>query len=199
LLGNNGNSTAPLTLSGLLSGAGGLTVSGANAGTINLTAVNSYAGVTTVGVMGETAITLQLGAVNAIGASLGLTLSGGTFSPGGFNQNMASAPLTLMASSTIDYGAGASTVKLANSSAASWTGDLNLANWNPSVDTLQIGTDATGLTPAQLADITFNGGLAGMAEILPNGDIEQVPEPSTIMLAWAGGLGMIWNIRRRMA
>ena len=72
---------------------------------------------------------------------------------------MTSAPLTLSASSTIDYGAGASEIDFANSSAKTWTGTLNLASWDAIGGTtlLRFGTDATGLTTGQLADIEFGG------------------------------------------
>ena len=49
LIRNNGNSTAPLTLSGVISGTAGVTFSGNNGGTIFLAGTNTYTGLTTVG------------------------------------------------------------------------------------------------------------------------------------------------------
>jgi hypothetical protein len=45
---NNGDSTAPLTLSGVISGTAGVNFSGNNGGKIYLTATNTYTGVTTI-------------------------------------------------------------------------------------------------------------------------------------------------------
>src|ERR1017187_2701360 len=146
---NNGDSTAPLTISGVISGTGNLSLSANNSGKIILSGANTYIGTTTVGV-GTTPVTLQLGAANAIASSSSLIMSGGTFNPGGFSQAMAATTLGLTANSTIDFGAGASVLKFANSSSLTWSGVLNLANWNPALDSLEIDTDGTGLTSTQL-------------------------------------------------
>ncbi len=72
-----------LTLSGVLSGGGGLTLN--TAGHVTLTSANTYTGGTTV-----TAGTLQISADNNLGnASGGLTLSGGARLLSG---NVTSAP-----------------------------------------------------------------------------------------------------------
>jgi autotransporter-associated beta strand protein len=161
-----------------------------NPGILALTAVNTYSGPTTI-----TAGRLQLGVANAIASSSSLIMNGGTMDPGGFNQAMASTTLGLTASSTIDFGAGASELDFANSAALTWTGVLNLANWNGSIDALRIGVDGTGLTSAQLADIEFNGAGLGSARINALGFIV-IPEPSTAVLGLLGMLG-VWASRRR--
>ena len=127
-------------------------------------------------------------------------MAGGTLDPDGFHHAMTSTTLGLTASSTIDFGAGASEVDLANSSALIWTGVLNLNNWDPSKDVLRVGTDGTGLTSAQLADIEWDGnsGYLGDAQIDANGYVS-IPEPSTVLLGLLGGLGVMWHIRRRTA
>jgi hypothetical protein len=106
---------------------------------------------------------------------------------------------TSTAASVIDFGAGASEVDFANSSALNWTGAiLNLLNWDPSIDKLRFGTDATGLTSAQLATIEFNGSGLGSAQLNANGYVV-VPEPSTALLLLVGGHRLIeisngsWN------
>jgi hypothetical protein len=79
---------------------------------------------------------------------------------------------TSTSTSTIDYSFSPSGAELdfANSSTQSWTGNLlNLKGWNPAIDKLRIGTDATGLTPAQLAKIEFDGSGLGTAVIDPTG------------------------------
>ena len=73
-------------------------------------------------------------------------------------------------------------------------------NWNNSSDFLRLGIDGSGLTPAQLAEIEFNGTDLGFAAISSQGfiyDLNQIPEPSTVVLSLLGGLGVMWNIRRR--
>ncbi len=195
---NNGNSTAPLTLSGVIDGSGGVTYSGANGGTIHLKNANTYTGTTTVGVSGATSITLELDVANAIAGSTKMVLAGGTLNPGGFNQQFGTLGLT--ASSTIDFGLGGDVLNFANSSTTSWgAGDiLNLINWNSTLDSVFFGTDATGLTSTQLAEIEFNGSGLGTAGLNSGGELIQVPEPSTIALGALGGLGLFF-LRRRKA
>jgi hypothetical protein len=141
-----------------------------------------------------------LGAANTISATTGVTLSGGTLDPDGFTQSMTSAPLSMTASSTIDYGVGPSEIDFAKSSAATWTGTLDLANWDPTNATtfLRFGTDATGLTPAQLADIEFDNNPAtlGEAQITSGGYVE-TPEPASLSLLALAGAGLIARRRRR--
>ena len=76
-------------------------------------------------------------------------------------------------------------------------------NWNLSSDYLEVGTDATGLTAAQLAEITFNGTDLGDAGINAQGyvydTLQPIPEPSTLVLGLLGGLSAMWTIRRRTA
>jgi fibronectin-binding autotransporter adhesin len=193
---NNGVGTTE-TLSGIISGTGTVTFSGANGGFMVLGAKNTFSGTMVVGSSGDTAVTLQLGTGNAIASLSQLTLSGGTLNLGGFTQAMGFTPLGLTASSTIDFTAAGSTLQLANSSAQAWTGTLDLVNWNPAVDFLEVGTSSSGLTPAQLDDIEFNGAGLGTAQINALGDISAVPEPPTVILGVVGGLTMMWRMRRR--
>jgi autotransporter-associated beta strand protein len=200
-LNTSSTATEVTKITGVISGTSALTV--ADYGTLVLSGANTYTGPTTVSSINGP-VTLKLGAANTIASSSGLVLNGTTtFNPGGFNQAMASTTLTLTApalTATIDFGAGASEVDLANSSALAWTGVLNLANWNQSVDALRIGPDGTGLTSAQLNDITFNGTDGGDAAINASGyiyDITMVPEPSTALLGLLGGLSVMWTYRRR--
>ena len=191
-VGSGGAAGNLVKISGVVSGTAGLTKF--NPGILALTAVNTYTGPTTI-----TAGKLQLGIANAVASSSSLIMGGGTLDPAGFHHVMASTTLGLTASSTIDFVAGASELDFANSSGLTWTGVLNLANWNPALDKLRIGTDLTGLTTAQLADIEVNGAYLGTAEINSSGYISFVPEPSTALLGLLGGLGVMWTIRRRTA
>jgi fibronectin-binding autotransporter adhesin len=179
-----------VTLSGVISGTGSLTKF--NGSILKLTGNNTFTGPTTV-----SGGTLLLGAANTISSSSTVVMNGGTLDLGGFAHAMTGG-LGLTASSIIDFEVGGSSASFINSSLLGWTGILNLANWS-ALDTLQVGTDATGLTTAQLAEIEFNGTDLGHAQILANGDIVDAPEPSSILLGLLGGLGMMWTIRRRKA
>jgi fibronectin-binding autotransporter adhesin len=158
--------------------SGGLTKLGL--GTLTLSAAanaNTYTGATTV-----TAGTLALGVANEITATTQLKLNGGTFATGGLGQAMPSATLQLSANSTIDFGAGASILRLADSHSVNpaWTNAtlLTVNNWtptapaNPSVgngtDQLLVGaSDLSGLTPTQLTQIHFTGYLS--SQLVANG------------------------------
>jgi len=198
---SSGGSSSPLTVSGVISGTANLALSANNSSAIILTGANTYSGTTTVGV-GGTPVTLKLGAANTIASSSSVILAGGILDPGGLNHTMSAATLGLTASSTIDY-ISASELDFANSSSLSWSGTLNLADWTGDgygPDRLRIGTDSTGLTASQLAEIEFNGSGLGTAGIDPNGYIYMVPEPSSVaLLGLIGGLGVMWNFRRRKA
>jgi fibronectin-binding autotransporter adhesin len=200
---NNGDSTAPLTLSGVISGtsAAGVIFSGNNGGKITLGATNTYIGSTTVN-FGSAAGTLQFGAANTIASSTNLIMIAGALSLGGFNQNMSATMLSLQAGSgttAIDF-AGANSLSFSNSSLASWTGTLDLADWIAGTTSLEFGTDATGLTGTQLADIEFDNNAATLGSAYLNAEGFVVPEPSSMSLGMLGGLGglaMLWNVRRR--
>jgi hypothetical protein len=208
VLKNSGGSTSPLTLSGAISGSGALTVTANNPnGKVILSAASpGYTGATTVagtgysyaGVPAGAAGYLQFGIANAIANTTGMTLAGGTLNPGGFNQVMSGATLGLTASSTIDFTSGAAELDFANSSGVAWTSGqvLNLIDWTTGVDELRFGTDATGLTLAQLNEIEFDG-VSGLARLDVNGYL--VPEPSTAILGLLGGLALVRVARRRTA
>jgi hypothetical protein len=196
---NNGVGTT-VTLAGAMSGTSGtVTYSGANGGKIILSGANTYTGPTAVGVSGDTNVRLVLGAANTIASSSKVIMAGGTLDPDGFTHAMQNTTLSLTANSMIDYGAGPAELEFANSSSLSWSGVLDLANWNPDVDILRVGDDATGLTPAQLADIEANGGGLGTAQISPQGFVYVIPEPSAALLGLLGGMGLLWSVRRRTA
>jgi fibronectin-binding autotransporter adhesin len=166
-----------------------------------LSGANTYSGSTTI-----SAGRLTLGAANTIASSSSVIMAGGTLDPDGFHHAMTATTLGLTASSILDYSSGAAEIDFANSSGVAWTSGMTLnlvstggGNWNNSSDYLEVGT-ATGLTSGQLAEIEFNGTDLGDAGITSQGyiiDTAQIPEPSTVVLSLLGGLGLLWNIRRR--
>jgi autotransporter-associated beta strand protein len=183
-----------------MSGAGNLAKTGA--GNLVLSGANTYTGSTTI-----SAGRLQLGAANTIASSSSVIMAGGTLDPDGFHHVM-SGTLSLTANSTIDYTSGTAEIDFADSSAATWTAGktLNLVstgggNWNTSGDELNFNENPIGLDGVRLSQIEFNGTDLGDAAINDNGFIfdsaQPIPEPSTIVLSLLGGLGLLWNIRRR--
>lgn len=158
---------ATYTFSAVISNtSGGLTLA-ANAngatGTLLLSGANTYSGATTIngGI-------LTTGAVNTIPAAATMTLGGGTLKTGtgaGFTQS--TGTLNLTANSTITLGTGVHTHSFANSSAVPWTvgQTLTITGWtggyngtSGTAGQIFVGSDATGLTAGQLAQITFRDG-----------------------------------------
>ena len=201
LLRNNGDSSAPLTIAGVISGTAGVSLSANNGGAVILTGANTYNGTTTVG-KGTTPLTLKLGAANTIASSSSVILAGGILDPNGLHHTMGSTTLNLADNSAIDFSAGAAEIDFADSSSEVWTSGkvLNLLAWDPSSDALRFGTDMNGLTADQLAMIEANGDAStlGTAMLDANGYLI-VPEPSACLLGLLGGLGMLWKHFRRKA
>lgn len=180
-------------LTDTVSTGGGLTKQGA--GMLTLSGANTYTGATTV-----EGGTLALGAADRIANSSNLVMAGGTFATGGFSETLGT--LDLNATSIIDLGDGASALVFADSSGETWTGgsiSLSFVNFTEDVDSIRIGTSASGLTGQQLAQITINGFAAA---IDADGflTISNIPEPSSYAaLAGAGALALVSAKRRRRA
>jgi autotransporter-associated beta strand protein len=195
-------------------------------GTVTFTGNNTYTGTTKVaggtlvagaaGALGGTsAIEVASGAVlqlagsgNRVNDAASLALSGGTFDAAGLSEEV--GQLLLGAGSVLDLDGGSSIVRFANSASlsGSWSGTLSIYGWSGSpsgsgIDQVFFGADATGLTAAQLAMISFysgNGsGFLGTAAILGDGEIvpsTAVPEPSTALLVTLFGAPLLWRRRR---
>lgn len=201
------------TIATAISGASGSVIK-SGTGTWVLSAANTYTGGTTVngGVLAFGAAanatgalvinaggTLRLAASNVFSSPASLTLGGGTLqiSGGAFSQNFGLAPLSMGASSTIDFGSGlgASALVFANSSGQTWAGTLTVSNYSSAGgDTLRFGTSSNALSGAQLAAISFDG-IA--AQIDSNGFVSPVPEPAAYALVLGAGVLATMIMRRR--
>jgi autotransporter-associated beta strand protein len=187
---NSGSGTNTLTLNtkgnstfnGSINGNINLTVAGT--GTQILSGTNSYAGNTRIN-SGR----LQLGVDSALNGSSNLILAGGTFATDGHLQTFVT-PLSILASSTIDLGAGASILQFADSHTQTWTSGalLDVSNWSGNItgggtDQFLIGDSTkTGLTAAQLSKIHFQGFHTGAALVVNGGNGEVVPANATPLL-----------------
>ena len=187
---NSGAGTNTLTLNT----KGNNTYNGAINGNINLTIAgtgrqilsgfNSYTGNTRIN-----SGTLQLGADSAVSGTSSLILAGGTFATDGHIQTFF-APLSLLANSTIDLGAGASIVQFSDSHTQTWTAGalLRVSNWSGNItgsgtDQLLVGDSTkTGLSAAQLSRIHFSGFHTGAAFVVNGASGELVPANTTPLL-----------------
>ena len=119
---------------------------------LTLSGNNTFAGRFTI-----EAGTVALGSNTALPASAPLTLAGGTVTCGTFAN--ATGALTLSGDATIDLGDGS--LSFADSSGETWAAGatLNITGTDSlPTRTLRFGTDSSGLTPAQLKQIRYNGG-----------------------------------------
>jgi len=198
------NSAGTLTLGGTISGAQGITKTGAGILQFTGASANTYTGPTTVSggtfslnkssgnaiavgsITVNTGGTLLLAGANQIGDTVAMTLNGGVFSTAGHNETLGA--LTLSANSTLDLGASSSTVNFANSAGSSWNSLalLTLQNWTSGSDHLFFGSAASALTASQISDIRFvnpvgYGPGVYLATILSSGEIvPKIPEPTTL-------------------
>jgi fibronectin-binding autotransporter adhesin len=168
----NANGNGILVLNGNIGETGGsraltLTANGTGVNTLTLGGNNTYTGDTIVngGI-------LQLGASNRIADASRLTLGGGTFNTGGFNETLGA--LNLMTPSTLDFGNGASTLHFAASNALTWARPLAINNWTGGSDHLFFGSSTAGLTTDQLNQLSFAGHTTG-ARMLSTGEVLPVP------------------------
>ena len=160
-----------------ISGTGGITVNSSSTGKLIMgasgAAAATYSGDTKI-----TAGTLQLGTANMLPNSSRLVLNGGTFSTGASAGNSETmGTLLLTANSTIALGTGAHTITFSASNAETWTASrtITITGWTGTAGAtgtagkIFVGSTSSGLTSAQLAQISFTG--YGLATILSTGEI----------------------------
>ncbi len=146
--------------------------------------VKTFAGNATIGgsLMVDTLSTLQLDASNRVNSStINLLLNGGTLQSGvstGYSNLFGT--ITLSKNSMINLGSGSHTITFSASSAASWTTGkmLTISGWtgvkglSGTAGKVFIGSNNTGVTSAQLAQIQFYiGSYYIPATILSTGEI----------------------------
>ena len=174
-------STYLLTLNGDLINNGG-TVTGTTGGvTVSGTATQNIGAFSSTG---PVSLTKTLGTATLMGAlntgQFILNGNGGTLSTNN-NNITASGQLTLFANAIINLGTGSHSLMFADSHAISWAGGsiLTINGWagdfiggSGTAGKIFVGSDATGLTTSQLAQIRFFNGLSYVpAGILPTGEV----------------------------
>jgi len=159
------------------------------AGTLVVSGANTYAGPTSVGTGG----TLALGASHVLSAAT-FYLNSGTFALNGYDETVGALAFT---SGSIDFGAGFADLAFGASAGQTWSANLlNILNFTPGSDTLRFGSDASGLTSAQLGKIRF-GSIGAQIDAL--GYVTPVPEPAAgaALAGLAAHLGARLRYRRR--
>lgn len=143
-IGNNNLST---TYSGVLSGNGSLVKIGN--GTLILSNTTTYSGATQINLG-----TLKLGTNNILPATP-ISIDNATLDAATFTDS--TGPLAVTSTATINLDTGA-VLAFTNSSAVDWSnGELNITGAFVAGSSLRFGTDASGLTSTQLAQISAAG------------------------------------------
>jgi len=168
-----GDGTVDFAIPGVIRdyvGFAGMPITKTGAGTVSLSGVN-----TTIAAYAINAGTLALDGNGALNANNNVTLNGGTLAMGSVTNT--AGTLTMGADSVLALGEG--TLAFAASTGAVWTAgaDLTLTGTLRRY-TLRFGTDASALTPDQLAAITYNG---GPVRLRPDGYVAE-PAIGTIIL-----------------
>jgi autotransporter-associated beta strand protein len=165
---NNGNSTAPLTLSGVLSDVGGLTISANNTGTTLLSGANTYSGGTSI-IQGSSGHTVQVGNASALGSGATTVASGCVLDLNGTANFNIGSTLTLNGTGISSGGA------LLNSST---TTAASLSSATPVAlgSAIFIGGSANGTY-----DIAINGVVSGSALLTMVGKNQ-----GTTLSSWTG-------------
>jgi len=163
----NGSAAVDARLSGALSGNASFAKTGA--GALELSGAQSYDGPLLV-MEG----TVSFGADNLVTNGLIVQLRGGGLATSTGTNKL--GRLELYADGTLSVGDGTASLAFADSSAAAWSGTLTITG-TLLPNTLRIGTDANGLTAAQLAAIKNGSDKVG---ITPDGYLYRIPSGTLI-------------------
>lgn len=150
----NGSAAVDARLSGALSGNAALAKTGP--GTLELTGAQAYDGPLMV-MEG----TVRFGADNIVTNGLAVQLRGGGLAAGAGANSL--GPLELHADATLDVGDGTAALAFPDCSLVPWAGTLTITG-RLLADTVRFGTDAGGLTDAQLAAIRNGGDKVGLTD-----------------------------------
>jgi hypothetical protein len=150
---------------------------------------------------------VQLGGSDRINDLASLNMAGGTFDTSGFSETVGALSLSTSVTSTFDLGTGASIFHLATSSDRAWNGTLRITNWSGSTigggaDQVFLGSNASGLTSAQLAAVQFidPAGSIGTygAQMLSRCElVAAIPEPGTALSLLSGAAFLLSRSRFR--
>jgi autotransporter-associated beta strand protein len=168
----NGSASVDARLTGKISGTIAAGFNKTGAGSLELTGQQDYRGDCSVIGGG-----LRLGADNVFaGGTNALVLSGATLDAGTYRNTFNT--LELLTNSVIEVGDGSAALAFADSSAKTWTGTLAV-NGKLAATTLRFGTDNKGLTAAQIASISKDG---GSLYLDAQGYLRQTPRGSVLFL-----------------
>ena len=165
----NGSAAVDARLSGAISGNAAFVKSGA--GTLELTGAQTYDG--PLMVMGGT---LRVGAGSIFTNTLAVQLRGGGLSAASGANTL--GRLELYTNSVIDAGDGTALLAFADSSASVWGGTLTITG-SLGPTSLRFGTNANGLTPAQLSAINNRGAKVALDA---NGYLRSIPAGTAIFV-----------------
>src|SRR5882762_6406628 len=203
----NIDSTGGVIITSVIKNGAGtnLTLGGTGTGALTLSGANTYTGTTTI-----SAATLRLGASGALADTSNMILNGGTFSTGattGFTETVGTLALT--DHSVIALGTGSHTLTFAASSGVTWTAGkkLVITGWIGAYDgtsgtsgQIFVGSDSSGLTASQLAQISFYDGTNSFpALILSSGEVVPGPGPTAVKLtkfnaaSFSDGVQLTWE------
>ncbi len=185
-----GGANTATTFSGVVTGGANATLAKNGSGTTTLSGANTFTGTLRVN-----SGAIALGASNVLADSAALALNGGALRVAG-NYSDTIGSLSLLASSTIDFGGHTSTLTFTNASRSA--GVLTIDNWAGSAfgggDSRLVFTNApTGFSTGangEFTQIQFTDWGAGAVR-LPTGEI--VPYTGGTVFTYALGGGGNWN------
>lgn len=167
--------------SGIISGTG--SVKKMDTGKLTLSGNNTYSGFTNI--IGGT---IELGTSNVIADNSTFILQGGTLSTGatvGYDETLST--LNVLTSSSINLGSGSHELHFLDSHTAAWLGTLTIYGWDfLNAGKIYFGSDATGLSSLQLAQINFDGFGTG-AYILSDGEVVPALLNCSNTVTWTSG------------